>query len=191
VFSVELILSKLLTTIAKERIFYVGIFSTDIRDQLFLVREIKKHTPNVTLFTVGADLTFLHSDVNLDFQGMLVITTYPLFSMNQVWSYPFTGRQSRLQFPDHTAQGVYNATLALLDLPAPKPMLEYGGPFEVEASSAKKPRIWLSVVGSDNIWPIKIIGDDEKNYLFPVALARLRARVGRRNNLDGLSAVDS
>jgi hypothetical protein len=87
--------------------------------------------------------------------------------MNQIWSYPFKGRHSRLQFPDHTAQGVYNATLALLNLP--EPMLEYGSPFGLDDSLVNKPRIWLSVVGSDNIWPIRILGVDEKNYLFPIA----------------------
>jgi len=88
-FSTELVLSNILTTISRERIGYVGLFSTDIRDQIFLATEIRRHAPNVVLFTVGADLIYLHSDVNLDFQGMLVASSYPLFSKNQLWTYPF------------------------------------------------------------------------------------------------------
>ncbi|MBI4490585.1 MAG: hypothetical protein HY694_15990 [Deltaproteobacteria bacterium] len=165
-FSVELILSNLLATISKEDIRYLGLFSTDIRDQIFLAREIRKHAPNVTLFTLGADLVYLHSDINLDFQGMLVIAAYPLFSVNQVWTYPFEGNRYRLQFPTDTAQGVYNATLALLE--QPQKMLEYGAAFAdyEESSAMRKPQIWLGVVGRNNLWPVEILGKDKKDYLY-------------------------
>ncbi len=163
-FSVELILSNLFTTISKRGIQYVGLFSTDIRDQIFLAREIKKRAPNVTLFTLGADLVYLHSDINLDFQGMLLISTYPLFSANQIWSYPFQGDRYRLQFPNDTAQGVYNAAMALLG--QPDKMLEYGVPFkDYKLGTVRRPAIWLSVVGSDNIWPVAILEEDTNDYL--------------------------
>src|SRR4029450_7138859 len=89
-FSTALVLSNILTPISRERIVYGGLFSTDIRDQIFLANEIRRRAPNVVLFTVGADLIYLHSDVNLDFQGMLVASTYPLFSKNQLWTNPFS-----------------------------------------------------------------------------------------------------
>jgi hypothetical protein len=59
---------------------------------------------------------------------MLLITTYPLFSRSQLWTYPFRGEKSRLQFPTDTAQGVFNAALAVLE--RPDLMLEYGLPFD-------------------------------------------------------------
>jgi hypothetical protein len=168
-FSTELVLSNILTTISRERIGYVGLFSTDIRDQIFLANEIRRHAPNVVLFTVGADLIYLHSDVNLDFQGMLVASTYPLFSKNQLWTYPFSSNQYRLQFADHTSQGVYNATLALLGGKVPEEMLEYGDPFPRE-STQSKPGIWISAVGKDELWPVAYFATtDNDNYLYHAA----------------------
>ena len=165
-FSTELVLANILTTISRERIGYVGLFSTDIRDQIFLANEIRKHAPNVVLFTFGADLVYLHSDVNLDFQGMLVASTYPLFSNNQFWTYPFSGNQYRLQFADHTAQGVYNATLALLGGKVLEKMLEYGNPFPQEGTQSK-PGIWISAVGKDELWPVAYFATTDKdNYLY-------------------------
>jgi hypothetical protein len=153
-FSVELVLSNLLSTISGEGIRYVGLFSTDIRDQIFLASEIRRHSPDVILFTVGADLLYLHSDVNLDFQGMLLATTYPLFNKNQLWTYPFNGKAFRVQFPNDTAEAVYNAALALLG--SPEQMLEYGHPFDDGRADGgpRKPPLWIAAVGKNDIWPI-------------------------------------
>jgi hypothetical protein len=82
-FSTELVLANLLAAISREGIRYVGLFPTDVRDQIFLTREIRKHAPNTVLFTFGADLLYLHSDVNLDFYGMLLFSTYGVSSERQ------------------------------------------------------------------------------------------------------------
>ena len=100
---------------------------------------------------------------------MLLVTTYPLFSQNQIWTYPFQGEQFRLQFPTDTAQGVFNAALALLE--RPDLMLEYGRPFDFRQNphDRRTPPIWLSVVGKDYIWPVKLwVGDGNglRNYLY-------------------------
>jgi hypothetical protein len=163
-FSVELVLSNILSTISRERIRYLGIFSTDIRDQIFLARKIREVAPNVVLFTFSAELIYLHTDVNLDFQGMLVVSTYPLFNRNQLWTYPFKGVESRLQFASDTAQGVYNATLLLLH--TPDKMVEYGRPFDCgrDPKAPRTPPVWLTAVGHSDLWPIKLLDqiDPEK-----------------------------
>ncbi len=153
-FSTELVLSNLLATISREGIHYVGLFSTDIRDQIFLARTIRKRAPNTVLFVFGADLLYLHSDVNMDFEGMLLVSTYPLFSMNQVWTRPSEGRTSRLQFPNHFSQGVYNAIVELIGRANKR--LEYGMPFSPQAQG---PALWLSAVGKNDLWPIRVLND--------------------------------
>src|SRR5262249_15972303 len=112
--SIELVVSGLLSTIARENIRYVGLLATDVRDRIFLAREIRRHCPDTVLFTFSADLLYLHTDSGLDFHGMLVVSPYPLLNMNQLWTDPSRGVRSRVQFPTYTAQGIYNATLALL-----------------------------------------------------------------------------
>jgi hypothetical protein len=158
-FSTELVLSNLIATVAREGIRYLGLFSSDIRDQIFLAREIRRGAPNTVLFTFGADLLYLHSDVNMDFEGMLLFSTYPLFSMNQVWTRPSIGGMSRLQFPNDSSQGVYNATLQLLGRPAIR--LEYGIPFKPQVQRSE---VWLSTVGRNNLWPIKVLTDKGGAY---------------------------
>ena len=154
-FSVELVLSNLLATISRENIRYVGISATDVRDQIFLVREIRERAPSAILFTFGADLLYLHSDVNLDFQGMLLVSSYPLFAINQLWANKGIEKARRLQFPDETSQGVYNAAVKLLAYPAkPENLLEYNLPF---SGRADKPPLWLTAVGNNDLWPIRML----------------------------------
>jgi len=152
--TMELALREMLSAIHRERIRYVGVSATDPQDRIFLVREIRKHCPNVMIFTSSTDLFYLHSESNPDFQGTLVISPYPLFGLNQLWTYPFEGNRRLLQFSTHSAQGIYNATLALLD--EHDKMLEYGFPFDrYEDGKERYPALWLGIVGRNGIWPVK------------------------------------
>lgn len=157
--SAELVLSDVLSTISRERIRYVGIYATDVRDRLFLAREVKAHAPNTVLFTDAADLLYLHSDVNGDNRGNLVLTTYPLFGPNQQWTRLFrnstTAGGSRLQFASGGDEGVYNAAIALLDSRPRKHLLDYSAPFAEGASS--EPPLWLSIVGRQRLWPVRML----------------------------------
>ena len=152
--TMELALREMLSVINHERIRYVGVWATDPQDRIFLVHEIRKHCPNAMIFMFTTDLLYLHSESNLDFQGVLVISPYPLFGLNQFWTYPFEGGQRRTQFSSHNAQGYYNATLALLC--REDRMLEYGLPFnEYKDGQARHPALWLGIVGRNGIWPVK------------------------------------
>jgi hypothetical protein len=145
----ELVLDRLLSTIHRERIKYVEIVATDIEDLIFLAQQIRSKCPDTVIVSLSEDLRFLHSDVNQDLRGMLVFSTYPLFSANQSWTYPFIGGGQRSQFPSDNAEGAYNATLALLG--KAESMLEYGSPF---VRSSTKPPLWVSIVGTDDFWPV-------------------------------------
>jgi hypothetical protein len=152
--TMELALREMLSVINRERIRYVGVWATDPQDRIFLIHEIRKHCPNAMIFMFATDLLYLHSESNLDFQGVLVISPYPLFGLNQFWTYPFEGGQRRLQFSSNSAQGYYNATLALLC--KEDRMLEYGLPFnEYRDGQSRHPVLWLGIVGRNGIWPVK------------------------------------
>jgi hypothetical protein len=170
--STELVLREILSAIHHEPIRYIGLVSTDVQDQIFLVRELHRHCPNAVIFMFSGDLLYLHSEANLDFQGALIVSPYPLFNLNQYWSYPFNGDKGRLQFSSHGTQGVYNAMLALMN--EPEGMVEYGRPFDTGRSSGRdseyhfhQPVYWLSIVGRNSIWPVKILGPDEKRIIPP------------------------
>ncbi len=169
----EQVTAQLLSTISHEGYRYVGILATDVRDTIFLAQEVREHCPSTVLFTFNPDLLFLHPEVNSSLRGMLLVTSYPLFNTNLLWSPPHPPHaQSHLltQFPDQGSQGVYNAALALLG--ADNRMLEYGLPFEEDATRAP---LWITVVGYNQMWPLQVydlnVGAKEeiesaRNYMY-------------------------
>ncbi len=149
--SIELVLDGVLRTIAERRIDYVIIGATDTEDTIYLARKIRELCPNVTPIALNGDVMYLHSSVNRDLRGMLVASTYPLYPENQRWTRPQQDWTSVVQFPTDGAEGVYNATLALLN--EPDLMLDYGQPFD---PNTNVPPLWISIVGGDQFWPLTI-----------------------------------
>src|SRR5262249_50836385 len=93
-------------------------------------------------------------EANPNTRGMLVVTPYPLFTLNQLWMSPTPDLNKRNQFPDQSSEGVYNAMLALLNADA-KDFLEYASPFEL-GGRVPKPPLWIVTVGRDGFWPVSI-----------------------------------
>ncbi len=181
--SIEQVLTNILSAVNRESIRYIGLFTTDVRDRIFLVRELRRHCPNAAIFIFSSDLLYLHSEANLDFQGALVITPYPLFSLNQFWSHPFNGDRNRLQFSTQSAQGCYNAALALLDVEYR--MIEYGSPFDQGPSQSRRPALWLGVVGRNAIWPVRTLNNAEDSYTYAISAPDSRNNPGSKRILVG------
>ena len=156
--SIEIVLATLLQTLEQEHVRYIGLVATDVQDRIFLSQQIRHHLPNSVLFMFSTDLLYLHPDANVDLRGAHVVTSYPLFSANQEWT-AAAGPTARLLFPTHTTQGVYNAALALLGLEAS--MQEYGYPLD----SSKAPPLWLSIVGTDGLWPVALLGEVNMGHM--------------------------
>ncbi|MGH7932775.1 MAG: hypothetical protein ACREQN_06340 [Candidatus Binataceae bacterium] len=114
--------------------------------------EIRQNCPDTIPFLTSSDLLYVHSEFDSELKGTLVLSTYPLFSISQVWTWPFTGRQRRIQFPSGDAEGIYNAVLAALGDEAS--MEDYADPLSTDSQS---PPLWLSVVGNDGLWPVGFI----------------------------------
>lgn len=87
----ELVLSNLLATIHRDRIRYVGIVATDVEDLVSLVHEIRNASPNTIIFTTNADIRYLHSDVNSDFD-IFVDPPRTTALVGQKWHTEFPGR---------------------------------------------------------------------------------------------------
>jgi hypothetical protein len=160
----ELVLETMLETINREHIRYVGLVATDVEDLVFLVHRIRDYCPNSIIFTTSSDLRFLRSDATHDFDGVLVFSTYPLFTPGQEWSYPFGA--GHIQFPGEDAEGIFNATLAILD--RRDAMVDYSVPFAANPRR-KMPPLWVGVVGNTGIWPLAF------QTLPPQALTNLMA----------------
>lgn len=179
--STELTLANLLSTIAREQYSYVGILATDVRDVTFLAEEVRRHCPATILFTFNSDLLYAYPDVNSATHGMIVFTPYPLFNLEQLWTYAYGGGQLRLQFSNQAAEGVYNATLALLQQDSR--LVDYGPPLAPSTSSTepRRPSLWVTAIGSGETLPIRLLGwKDDGHYTYsPVSRAKAKKPVGK------------
>jgi hypothetical protein len=153
--SVELELSNILDIITRDHIGTVGLLATDTRDKLFLAQELAHHGAAVRLFTIESDLFFVHPDYNQYVRGMIVASSYPIFAEGQRWA---NDSLSNEQFPTTMAEGVYNATIALLSYTHEgNPLTERQVPvldYTIPGRGSGRPPIWISVVGNDALWPI-------------------------------------
>jgi hypothetical protein len=110
--SVEIALASLLDTIHSEHIRIVAIMATDTRDKLFLADQLARRVPDALLCTLTSDVLYLHPDVNDNVRGMLIASAYPLNPVTQPWTPHDANRV--LQIQHNSAQGIYNATVAVL-----------------------------------------------------------------------------
>ena len=170
--SAELTLANLLSTIAREQYNYVGIVATDVRDVTFLAQEVRQHCPSTVLFTLNSDLLYAYPDVNSATRGMITFTPYPLFNLEQLWTYAYGGGKSRLQFSNQAAEGVYNATLALLGQDGK--LVDYGKPLAASANATStephKPSLWVTVIGDQETLPVRLLRwKDDRDYTYSPA----------------------
>ncbi len=178
--STELTLANLLSTISREQYSYVGIIATDVRDVTFLAQEVRRHCPATILFTLNSDLLYASPEVNSATHGMIVITPYPLFNLEQLWTYAYGGGRLRLQFSNQAAEGVYNATLALLHEEGE--LVDYGPPLAPSSNAVpaeqRKPSLWVTAIGNGETLPVRLLGwKDNGRYTYSPVLAE-KARRG-------------
>ena len=173
----ELLVNDVVQTIAADRIRVVGIVATDARDALFLTQQLAEVAPNAVIYGMESDLLYTHPDFAVGTRGMLLVSTYPLYTRNQVWTYPGAGRGSREMFYSSVAEGLYNAILLQLDAGADETPpardarrvrrlrdpraapLEYGFPL-APCSGPCLPPVWVTVVGRDGLWPVRVYRPD-------------------------------
>lgn len=194
---IELAVSGMLQTMRAEHVRTVALMATDPRDKLFLARQIKRDSPNVSIFTAESDSLYVHPDYSSYLHGALIASTYPLYSGNQRWSYGFQGSSERREFSSGSAKGIYNAALALLNYDAdglalkrpyapgetaPR-LLEYGAPGQ-DCSKGCQPPVWISVVGRKSTWPMKVYSMDGSTA--PTSdVARVKRVIGRAGQHGG------
>ncbi len=74
----NVMLAAVLKHLVDERIEAVGILATDVQDKLFLAQQIRRHAPNVRLFTFEGDLLLAHPHVAEYTRGMIVASSHSL-----------------------------------------------------------------------------------------------------------------
>jgi hypothetical protein len=148
----DLLFSNLLRTIGREGLRYVGIVATDPKDKLFLAEKLRELAPDVVLFTFDNNLLYAHPDHVEEMSGMLVLSSYPLFTEGapgfprlRLGSAKKRLASQRRQFGSEYQEGVYQAVRYLLGSP-----------------SVPDPQAWITAVGNGALWPIAQLPVDPK-----------------------------
>jgi hypothetical protein len=137
----EMAISNLLRELANEKVAYVGILATDIRDELFLAEEVRRWAPNVTLFVLDSNLLYAHPQYNEVMFGTVVLSSFPLATEGgDVDISPSSpAHKLRRQFASEWQEGTFIAVQSLLNDPA-----VYG----------YSPRVWVSTSGNHSLLPL-------------------------------------
>ena len=72
----ELLVGNIIQDIKSRNIQMVGVIASDIRDQLYLISELKRHAPNVFIFTFESDILLSHPDYIKATKGILIASSH-------------------------------------------------------------------------------------------------------------------
>lgn len=162
--SEEAVLLSISSSLQREQVGYVGIVATDILDAVFLTRFLRRSCPDVRIFILDSDLLFARAELNTALQGVLSITTYPLFGRNQHWTALEQKGVAprRTAFASRYAEGEYNAAreqlfrMNLLTGKQREVLLDYRRP-DMRSPEETRPPLWLTVLGKDGYWPLALL----------------------------------
>jgi hypothetical protein len=163
---------------------FIILRSSNTLDQVFLTRFLARAYPSARVVLTSADLLFRRSGETAGFRGTMTLTTYPLLTWQQDWTYWQTpeSRHSHRAFPEDFAEGLYLATRFLIEandqellrdaISDAKNALSLGTESSVVVQNyappawllskqpeATRPPTWLSVVGSGQLWPVAVLDD--------------------------------
>jgi hypothetical protein len=165
--SIELLFDEVARALGQRRIRLVLLFATDVRDKLFLARELKRRLPDLQLATTESNVLYLEPELNRYLRGMIVLSTYPLLLRDPRWT-PQSGFSEQLMFASEGAEGTFNATLVHIaermgeetwrwladySIPVRAAAPEASG----AAPQASVPPVWGTVVGAGAMLPLFVL----------------------------------
>ena len=161
--SQEAALLSIANTLRRERVRFAVISSTDPLDNIFLIRFLRTHCPDLRIITFESDLLYVRAATEFPATGVVLVTTYPLFLQNQVWS-SYGSSENRVPFVSMASEGTYNALRSILIFSAGGAFgkedspLDYKMPFD---SGTRKPPVWLTVTTPAGYWPLAVLDDND------------------------------
>jgi hypothetical protein len=186
-----IMVDQLIEVLRRNDVRAVGLQFTDVRDQLFLAREIRRRMHDVQLFAFGSNALFLRADRTAALTGLLTFSTYPPLSEGRELSARAgTASRNRMLFADESAEGTFNAAVKQLgrgDL-----AVDYGTPVRAGLADPWRPPVWVSAVGRGAFVPVTVVDAPEASRAVvdprPRPLGDAPAEEGRLqlDALDGL-----
>lgn len=143
--SADLALIHNLKVLSRDRIKYVGIVASDIRDRLFLLERVRSYLPDAVVFTFDNHLLQTHPRLSRSLDGTLVFSSFPLY-VSERQGYR---RQDMSEF----RQGLLMATRRLL------------------GEKRSDPNAWVVAVGNNSLWPLAVLPGEVESE--PLRVSRM------------------
>ena len=178
----DIVMSEIASALDRRHVRAVVLFATDVRDKLFLGREIAKRLPDVQLITTESNLLYLSHALDRALCGMLVLSTYPLLVYPSDWEPQSAGTpDQQIVFASEGAEGVYNA--ALLQLGSGRAMTNYAMPVGAHAAEFRlsRPPVWLTCVGRTTMQPLSVFPGAPRSAYYPVGVRVDGARTSEKS----------
>lgn len=169
-------LFELVHVLKQHRIQFILLRSSNVLDQIFLTSFFSRMDPDARVVLLRSDLMLSRGIGSQSLRGTITLNTYPLLAAQGDWTYAPENR-SHGTFEDSDSQGVYMATRFLIDRQARSPgnpwtgsdphnpsalLQEYGPPWWCKNRTPNSLPTWVSVLSQGRIWPVAVLGDDER-----------------------------
>ena len=158
---------------------FIILRSSNSLDQVFLTQFLSRAYPQARVTLTSADLLFRRSSETSGFRGTQTLTTYPLLTWQQDWTYWHwpESRHSHRAFPEDFAEGLYLATRFLIDgtkAPDQNGLLslqnssvvvqDFAPPFwllprRIPEHTGTRPPTWVSVIGNEQLSPVAVLDE--------------------------------
>ena len=157
------ILNQIIDSIRRRRLRIVQITASNVLDTLFLTRVLARQCPDTRVLVQSPELLYVQAAENDPLTGMLALSTYPLFPEAAEWM----GRKTSLIHPDANSEGVFNATLLLLnhahlDVSNGTKLADYG--WDRGDGERDLAPFWLLTLDRQGFMPVNVWAETPRKY---------------------------
>lgn len=168
----ESVLTSITSVLKEKQIQFVVLRSTNSLDQIFLTQFLRRSYPGARIVIDGADLLFQRGAEGTSLRGVMMLSSYPMFTQQQDWSPSFLNQNTgayRL-FGQDIAAGLYVAARDLFrdsreGRDTQVSISNYAPPAwaaaqNSEDQTSRRPSTWVSVIGHHQFWPVAVLNQD-------------------------------
>lgn len=154
------VLEYIVSELRASRIRLVELAATNVLDALFLVEVLRRQCPDIRLMIDQPDLLFVKAAQTEPLEGVLAISSYPLFPGSRHWSLDQTGSQKPIH-ESSNAEALYNAVGSFLLVRNQPPILN-----DYVWDQSLQPQTWLLELSRHGFAPIRLLQDQDPSWYY-------------------------
>jgi hypothetical protein len=159
------VLEYIISELRASRIRLVELAATNVLDALFLAEVLRLQCPDIRLLIDQPDLLFVKAAQTEPLEGVLAISSYPLFPDSRHWSLDQTGSQKPIH-ESSAAEALYNALGSFLLVPNQPPILN-----DYAWDQNDRPQTWLLELSRHGFAPVRLLQDRDSSWYYRYSAA--------------------